>query len=235
MSTTMMVMPDLTRDAQMVRDGLQLGRRPVPPPTPNPQPLTPRRRAITAAVSDLEAFSLACYPHAPLRGYQLAVGLRIVAAALRGAGGQFALLFARQAGKDELLAQVQAYLLLRAQGRGGGTVLAAPTLRPQGLISLRRLEARLRTPLHRPARRRDLGLLQVGAATAAFLSAEPTAQARGETASLLLIGNEAQDISPARWDAVFAPMTASTNAPHVVAGTAWATDGLLARQVAWLE
>ena len=196
---------------------------------------TPRRAALTAAVSDLEAFSLACYPHTPLRGYQLAIGLRIVAAVLRGAGGQFALLFARQAGKDELLAQVQAYLLLRAQGRGGGTVLAAPTLRPQGLISLRRLEARLRTPLHRPARRRDVGLLQVGQATAAFLSAEPTAQARGETASLLLIGNEAQDIAPARWDAVFAPMTASTNAPHVVAGTAWATDGLLARQVAWLE
>ena len=92
---------------------------PIPTnPYPSPSP-SPRRRAITAAVSDLEAFSLACYPHAPLRGYQLAIGLRIVAAALRGAGGEFALLFARQAGKDELLAQVQAFLLLRAQGRGG--------------------------------------------------------------------------------------------------------------------
>ncbi len=53
---------------------------------------------------------------------------------------------------------------------------------------------------------------------------------RGHTASLLLIGNEAQDIDPAVWDSRFLPMTASTNAPTLYLGTPWRSDSLLARQ-----
>jgi hypothetical protein len=64
-----------------------------------------------------------------------------------------------------------------------------------------------------------------------FLSAAPTANARGNTADLLLVANEAQDIHPDTWDAVFAPMGASTNATTLFLGTVWTSSTLLARQL----
>ena len=49
---------------------------------------------------------------------------------------------------------------------------------------------------------------------------------------MLLIANEAQDIARDRWDAVFDPMGAATNAPTVFSGTVWTADTLLAREMA---
>ena len=76
----------------------------------------------------------------------------------------------------------------------------------------------------------------MGKAEAYYLSAASTANARGATASLLLLANEAPDILPERWDAVFDPMAASTNATTVFAGTVWSDITLLARQMrlCWL-
>jgi hypothetical protein len=68
-----------------------------------------------------------------------------------------------------------------------------------------------------------------------YVSASPMANARGLTASLLLVGNEAQDIDPERWDAVFAPMAASTNAPTLFMGTVWTSDTLLSRQLTYFR
>ena len=50
------------------------------------------------------------------------------------------------------------------------------------------------------------------------------------TADLLLIVNEAQDISPAVYDKNFAPMCASTNATRVFCGTVWTSHSLLSRE-----
>ncbi|MCO5219553.1 MAG: hypothetical protein M9909_12070, partial [Thermomicrobiales bacterium] len=55
------------------------------------------------------------------------------------------------------------------------------------------------------------------------------------TADLGLIANEAQDIRPAVWDAVFDPMAASTNATTIFLGTVWTKHTLLARQMAYLR
>jgi hypothetical protein len=71
--------------------------------------------------------------------------------------------------------------------------------------------------------------------SARFLSAAPGANARGQTADLLLVANEAQDIRPEIWDAVFDPMAASTNATTLFLGTVWSRDTLLARQMRFLE
>jgi hypothetical protein len=76
--------------------------------------------------------------------------------------------------------------------------------------------------------------LEVGRASASFLSAHPTAQARGETASMLLACNEAQDVEPDRWDAVFDPMGAAHHATQLFSGTVWTSRTLLARQMAYL-
>jgi hypothetical protein len=155
----------------------------------------------------------------------------ILAAVEARAGGAFCCLFSRQAGKDELLAQLQAFLLARFQRRGGAMVLATPTYKPQALISRRRLVGRLVPELHPAAGTADGYRVTCGAAGSAFLSAEPAANVRGETADLLLIANEAQDIEVGIWDSRFAPMTASTNAPAVYSGTPWAAGSLLSRQL----
>jgi hypothetical protein len=46
--------------------------------------------------------------------------------------------------------------------------------------------------------------------------------------------NEAQDVLPGRWDAVFDPMGAAAHATQVFSGTVWTSKTLLARQMAYL-
>lgn len=189
-----------------------------------------RQAALRALLSDFTAFSRVCYPRRRLRPYQVEAAAPVLAAAEARQGGAFVIQFSRQAGKDELLAQLLAFLLARYRIYSGSIVLATPTFRPQALISRRRLAARLETPFHPGARTRDGYRLAVGRAGVAFLSAEPAANVRGETADLLLIANEAQDIRPAIWDARFSPMAASTHAPAVYSGTPWASGSLLSRE-----
>jgi hypothetical protein len=116
-------------------------------------------------------------------------------------------------------------------------IVAAPTLQPQALISRDRLLDRLlANPLTAPiTTTRDRTTIAVGKARATFLSAAKTANARGQTADLALIANEAQDIDPTIWDAVFDPMAASTNATTLFLGTVWSKETLLARQMRHLR
>jgi hypothetical protein len=186
-------------------------------------------RAVTA---DIQHFVRMTLPGSGLRSYQLDPARAIIESVEGNLGRQFAIVFSRQSGKDEVLAQIMAYLLVQHQHRGGGIVLGAPTFRPQAALSRDRLLSRLDKRLvAAEVRQRDGYAIQVGKATARFLSAAPTANARGQTADLLLIANEAQDIDPAIWDAVFDPMAASTNATTIFSGTVWDRAGLLHRQM----
>lgn len=192
--------------------------------------------ALKHLYADIGAFSRGLLPRYALRGYQLAPARAIVDSVLHQRGRQFALVFARQAGKDELLAQLLAFLLNVHQQAGGSIVVAAPTFRPQSAIGRARLLNRLDNPLnHGRVNERQGYIVALGKASARFLSAGPTANARGETASLLLVCNEAQDVSPDRWDAVFDPMAAATNATTVFSGTVWSDRTLLARQMRHLR
>lgn len=151
-------------------------------------------------------------------------------------GEQLAMVFSRQSGKDEVLAQVLAWVLVRNAERGGSIVVAAPTLRPQAMISRDRLRDRLlNNPVTRPFTTVRDRTISVGNAKAVFVSAARTANARGLTADLGLIANESQDIRPSVWDAVFDPMAASTNATTIFLGTVWTRHTLLARQMAYLR
>jgi hypothetical protein len=200
------------------------------------------KSALKKMLGDIEPFSKVLFPRWALRPYQLPAARAIVAAIHRAQGGrstegpnQFAVVFSRQAGKDETIAQLLAYILELYQGWGGKIVLAAPTDR-QAAISKARLKERLENRLHPgKVQDRDGYIVAVGKAEARFLSAAPTANVRGETASLLLVANEAQDIEPGRWDAVFDPMAASTNATTLFLGTVWTSNTLLARQMRHLR
>jgi hypothetical protein len=190
------------------------------------------RRALT----DVAAFSRTFLPRWELRPYQAAPAQAIFDRVCRRCGDQLGIVFSRQSGKDELLAQVLAALLVRHSRRGGSIVVAAPTRRPQAQISRDRLWHRLLSHpiLARLATAHD-ATIAVGKARVTFVSAAPAANARGQTADLLLVANEAQDIAPDTWDAVFDPMAASTNAPTLFMGTVWSATTLLARQMRHLR
>ena len=142
-------------------------------------------------------------------------------------------MFARQMGKNETSAQLEAYLLRLYAHAGGSLVKAAPSFKPQLVTSMLRLQSALSlSPLTRSRWRPRFGyILECGRASVTFLSADPAASVVGATASLLLEIDEAQDVDPETYDRSFRPMASSTNATTVLYGTAWSEDSLLQRQI----
>lgn len=193
----------------------------------------PCRTPYGKLISDIAVFSRLAL-HRPLRAYQLEAAHAICDSVLHRRGLTFAVVMPRQAGKNELSAQVEAYLLHLHRRRGGQIIKVAPTYLPQALTSATRLDDRLRDAGDRP-RRPQPHIRQLGQARALFLSAHPTANVLGATADLLLECDEAQDVDPARWDRDFAPMAASTGATRVFYGTPWTGRTLLAREMRHLR
>ena len=146
-----------------------------------------------------------------LREYQLTPAYAILDSVLNSKGLSFAIVFSRQAGKNELSAQLEAYLLNLYQRKGGHMVKAAPTYKPQLINSKLRLEDVLDNPWNRgKVRTREGYMTFLGKAGVIFLSASPTSQVVGATASLLLECDEAQDVNEDKWEVDFTPMAAST-------------------------
>ena len=73
---------------------------------------------------------------------------------------------------------------------------------------------------------------RLGQARCIFYSGEREANVVGETASLLLEIDEAQDFDPEKYQRDFRPMASANNATTVLYGTAWSEDDLLAGQKA---
>ncbi len=170
----------------------------------------------------------------PLRPYQLTVVRAIVADVLARqrhgsqSGGWWTVMMARQMGKNEVSAVIEAYLLTRHAQRGGTIIKAAPTWQPQGVTSFTRLRELLDNPLHHDQSiRQERQALTLGRARATFYSAQPSAHVVGATASLLLEVDEAQDVDKEKFQREFLPMAAAHNAVVVLYGTAWTDDTLL--------
>ena len=220
MSTLILTIPQLTR-VQLSRQGRidDLG------------PFAPQDWAnIATDWADIATFSREALRR-PLRGYQLEIARAIADSVERGLGHTFVVAMPRQAGKNEVSAQLEAYLLARRRESGGQMVKTAPTFRPQAVNSMMRLASCLDLALPRGYSRPYPYVYQVGRARALFLSAQPTANVMGATADLLLECDEAQDVAINKWDKDFAPMAASTNATRVFYGTMWTSRTLLAREI----
>jgi hypothetical protein len=173
----------------------------------------------------------------PLYPYQEIVGNRILESVLNGEGLCFTVMFARQMGKNQLSAILEAYLLYCMES--GTLVKAAPTFKPQIINSRLRLLSMLENDFTSerlwksygymvglsltPQQRRD----QTGPRIL-FFSADPDSSIVGATASLLLEIDEAQDVSIDKFNRDLRPMASTTNATTVLYGTAWAEDTLLA-------
>lgn len=165
----------------------------------------------------------------PLRPYQAEAARAVLASVAERRGLTFTVMMARQAGKNELSAQLEVLLLLLHAGRPGAQgVKASPTYKPQTINSIRRLRQRLADAgLGRRLRAEQGYMLGLGGARWLFFSAQPGAHVVGATASILLEGDEAQDLDPEKWNRDFRPMGATANATAVLYGTAWSSDGLL--------
>jgi len=171
-------------------------------------------------------------PLPPLRPYQLEAGRAIVDSVLNRRGLSFTVVMARQAGKNELSAQVELLLLIKHAHRAVDGVKCAPTFEPQGQISLRRLWRRIvQADLEPLAAREDGRAIRLGRARQLFLSAEPGASVMGHTAGLLLEVDEAQDVDREKFDREFRPMGATTRATTVFYGTPWDDSTLLEQAV----
>lgn len=190
-----------------------------------------RTRAIKAALCDPELFSRHIIGR-PLRPYQIEPARAILRSIDEKAGDAITVMMSRQAGKNELSAQLEAFLLNRYQRRGGFIVKCAPTFKPQVINSKLRLEQALTNPLNAGRWRSQFAyMVALGKARVVFFSAEPTAQVVGATASIAMEFDEAQDIALDKHDKDFMPMAATTNATRVYYGTAWDERTLLQRQI----
>ena len=191
----------------------------------------PIEHVVRRFLSDIRWFSKLVVER-PLREYQLAPAYAILDSVLNQRGLSFAVVFSRQAGKNEVSAQLEGYLLNLYQRKGGQMVKAAPTYKPQLINSKLRLEDVLDNPWNRgKVRTREGYMTFLGKACVIFLSADPSSQVVGATASLLLECDEAQDVSEDKWEVDFTPMAASTNATRVFYGTVWTSRTMLAKVV----
>lgn len=168
-------------------------------------------------------------PPPTLRPYQAEAGRAIIDSVLNNRGLSFTVVMARQAGKNELSAQIELYLLLRNMRNAIDAIKAAPTFDPQGKISMDRLWAHVTEVA--PISWRSGNLISVGHARAVFLSAEPSSNVVGHTAGLLLEIDEAQDVDRDKFTREFRPMASSTGATTVYYGTPWDDSTLLEQAV----
>ena len=81
-----------------------------------------------------------------LRTYQRQVAAAITESVITNAGRSFVVMFPRQSGKNELQAQIEAYLMtLYSSSASAEIIKVSPTWRPQTLNAMRRLQRTLET------------------------------------------------------------------------------------------
>jgi hypothetical protein len=190
--------------------------------------------AATRLLADISTFSRLVIK-VPLRGYQVECLNAILDSILGRRGREFLLVFPRQSGKNEAVAQLLAYLMNLHMRKGGEIVYAAVADTVQ--IGVSRLEQRLENPWNHgqwvkgadPTRR------SLGPTTVYFLSSYPSAYTRGRTASILLVIDEAQEQDANHIEAVFTPMRAANNATAVYTGTVKSTSDFLWQKKRQLE
>lgn len=116
-----------------------------------------------------------------LRSYQAKCARAIAHSVHHGLGKIFTVMFARQMGKNETSAILEAYLLNHYAEKGGTIVKAAPSFKPQVVTSMLRLKQTLdQHPDTQGKWSPAFGyMFRVGQASITFLSANPTANVVG--------------------------------------------------------
>lgn len=174
-----------------------------------------------------------CASGLTLRSYQRGVIEAIFDSVIHNRGMEFVVMFPRQSGKNELQAQLEVYLLTVLSTTPVEMIKVSPTLHPQALNAMRRLEKVMRGNflLEQMWHKEAGNSYRLGEARVTFLSGAPESSIVGATANGLLEVDEAQDVTILKFDRDISPMTASTFATRVFWGTAWTNATLLSRQL----
>jgi len=174
--------------------------------------------------------------------YQIAIADAILYSALQGQGWFFVIMISRQAGKNEISAFLQHYILLWGwfYGQPVSGVKFAPVYKPQVQASMDRLEGAATSDSGGLAgclisrgkfRKSDGYKFHMGPPRDsnkwAFLSINPTANVASQTAFTLLEGDEGQDIDANKWNKDAAPMVNFKNATTVLWGVAWTKESFI--------
>lgn len=192
------------------------------------------KEAARKLISDITIFSRAVI-RLPLRPYQIEPLNAILESIFCRQGREFLLVFPRQSGKNEAVAQLLVYLLNVYRHYDRTIVYAA--LGDTREMGLARLDSRLENVWNagRWVKHADPDRRLLGKCSVVFLSTYSTAAARGQTAHHLLVIDEVQDQDPARIEAVFTPMRAANNATAVYIGTVKSTSDFLWQKKRQLE
>jgi len=163
------------------------------------------------------------YNYPVLREYQVEIFKAVHESIFERKGLTFSVEIARQGGKNELSAQIEAYLLmLFFENQPRNLIKCSPTFKPQTVISMERLQDRLDDFGMNGYWKSERGyIVRMGNARAIFLSADKSANVVGNTAHLLLEVDEAQDVSKEKYTKEFKPMGATMNVTTVHWGTTW--------------
>ncbi len=163
-----------------------------------------------------------------LRPYQWEILLAVEDSVFNRKGLTFSVEIARQGGKNELSAWLEASLLGVYHELPRNLVKCSPTFKPQTIISMSRLKDRLSHPDLDSLRASELGyIIRLGEARAIFLSADDSSNVVGHTAHILLEIDESQDVGKEKYTKEFKPMGATTNVTTVHYGTTWDDTTLL--------
>ena len=109
--------------------------------------MTDLKHQFKATLRDVEKFA-AGTSGLTLRGYQAAIAHAIAKSVSKGWGLSFVVMFPRQSGKNEVQAQIEAYLLTLFSETNAEIVKVSPTWKPQSLNAMRRLERTSPMPFH---------------------------------------------------------------------------------------
>ena len=162
-----------------------------------------------------------------LRPYQQEIATAVIDSVRHRKGLSFSVMIARQGGKNELSARIEAHLLTAFSQVGGAAIKAAPTFDPQVNISISRLQQVLDSACLAPYYSKRGRTFRFHRARQLFLSAHSSSNVVGNTADTLLEVDESQDVSPDKFNRDFMPMGASSNVTTVHYGTAWDDQSLL--------
>jgi len=169
----------------------------------------------------------------PLYQYQSGIANYVLETVRSGMTNDIVVTMARQSGKNETSAHLECAVLSLFAKKGGTIIKAAPTWSPQIIRSKHRLESRSKSVSQKlkflKFGGREGYIWHCGNAEIHFLSGRPTANVVGDTASLLMEIDEAQDFDTAKFDKDFSPMRSSTGAPAVFYGTPWTDSSLLSK------
>ncbi len=157
----------------------------------------------------------------------------IVDSVLNRRGLTFTVVMARQAGKNELSAQVELFLLVKHAQQAVDAIKCAPTFMPQGYISMRRLRDRItQAGVAGGVRRRKLAARCVSAPPASSSSPPTTPRTSSATPPASCSRSTRRRTSRReKFDREFRPMAASTGATTVYYGTPWDDSTLLEQAV----